>query len=130
MREASISAAIRTSLDIKADLIIVLTEHGNSARIVAKYRPKVPILACSTQAYTVRQMNLSRGIIGLKIPSFHGIQYIYIYIYIGVDGILKSCIRLAKKNNICQLGHKVVAIHGTKELVPGMSNILKVLTIE
>ena len=81
MREALISSAIRTSLDIYADLIIVLTEHGNSARIVAKYRPKVPILACSINAYTVRQMNMSRGVIGLKIPSFQGI-YIYIYVYI------------------------------------------------
>ena len=45
--EGVTSAAVTTARKIGASLIIVLTEHGNSARLLAKYRPEQPILACS-----------------------------------------------------------------------------------
>jgi len=44
--------------------IVVLTETGKLARLVAKYRPKVPILACSPVERVVRQMNCIRGVQG------------------------------------------------------------------
>ena len=53
-------------------MIVVLTETGRLARMVAKYRPSVPILACSTNMHVVKQLNASRGVVGYKIPSFQG----------------------------------------------------------
>jgi pyruvate kinase len=46
--EAMSSAACATVLDLNIDLIIVITDTGKIARYVAKYRPPVPILACSS----------------------------------------------------------------------------------
>jgi pyruvate kinase len=43
--EAVCSAAVKTAEDINASLIIVITESGATARLVAKYRPKQRILA-------------------------------------------------------------------------------------
>jgi len=68
--EAVASAAVSTVLDLNIDLIIVLTDTGKIARFVAKYKPNVPILACSVSLPVVKQMNISRGVIGYKIPSF------------------------------------------------------------
>jgi pyruvate kinase len=68
--EAIASAAVCTVLDLNIDLIIVLTDTGKIAKYVAKYKPPVPILACSISLPVVRQMNISRGVIGYKIPSF------------------------------------------------------------
>lgn len=68
--EAVSSAAVATVLDLNIDLIIVLTDTGKIARYVAKYKPPVPILACSISLPVVRQLNTSRGVIGYKIPSF------------------------------------------------------------
>lgn len=68
--EAVASAAVSTILDLNIDLIIVLTDSGRIARYVAKYRPPVPILACSISNHVIRQLNVSRGVIGYKIPSF------------------------------------------------------------
>ena len=102
-----------------AGLIVVLTENGESARLVAKYKPSQPILACSTNSTVIRQLNLTRGVIGFKIPSFQG-----------TDNLLKSCIAAAKDLGLCKTGHKVVVIHSTKEEDPGISNILKILDIE
>ena len=64
------TTACSIALDSNVDLFVCLTENGNIARFVAKYRPFQPILACTTSSTVVRQANLTRGIIGYKIPSF------------------------------------------------------------
>ena len=117
--EAVASAAVSTVLDLNIDLIIVLTDTGKIARYVAKYRPPVPILACSVNQSVVRQMNLSRGVIGYKIPSFED-----------TDNLLQLVIKTAKEMNLCKQGHKVITIHGTAEETPDESNIMKILDIE
>lgn len=45
--EAMASSAVSTVLDLSINLIIVVTDTGSIARLVSKYRPPVPILACS-----------------------------------------------------------------------------------
>lgn len=45
VQEAVCSSAVKTASDIGARLIIVITETGAIARIVAKYRPRQLILA-------------------------------------------------------------------------------------
>ena len=117
--EAVAAAAVATVLDLNIDLIIVLTDNGKIARYVAKYRPKVPILACSINAHVVKQMNMSRGVIGYKIPSFQG-----------TDNLLQLVIKTAKDMKLCKQGNKVVTLHGADEDMPDESNIMKILDIE
>lgn len=50
------------------DIIICLTENGKIARYLSKQRTRQPILACSTNSQTVRQVNGFRGVVGYKIP--------------------------------------------------------------
>jgi pyruvate kinase len=45
--ESVACAAVSAVLDLKVDMIVVLTETGKLARLVSKYRPEVPILCCS-----------------------------------------------------------------------------------
>ncbi len=97
----------------------MLTDTGKIARLVAKYRPQVPILACSISMPIVRQLNTSRGVIGYKIPSFQG-----------TDNLIQLVIRTAKDMGLCRQGNKVITIHGTQEETPDESNILKILDIE
>lgn len=68
--EAIAAAAVQTVLDLNIDLIIVLTDTGLIARLVAKYRPPVHILACSVVASVVKNLNTTRGVLGYKIPSY------------------------------------------------------------
>merc|ERR550537_915107 len=42
--EAVCSSAVKETVDANCSLVVVLTETGHTARIVAKYRPAVPIL--------------------------------------------------------------------------------------
>ena len=53
--ESVSSSAVKTALDIDAPLIVVLSRSGDSARLVAKYCPSMPILVLTTSASTARQ---------------------------------------------------------------------------
>lgn len=55
--EALASSAVKSAIDIDAKIIVVLSESGTTARLVAKYRPQMPI-AVLTPSYSVaRQVN-------------------------------------------------------------------------
>jgi len=117
--EAIAAAAVSTVLDLQIDLIIVLTDTGHLARLVAKYRPHVPILACSVSNTVIRQLQCVRGVISYKIPSYQG-----------ADNLVQLVVKQAKEMHLCKQGHKVVTIHGTNEETPDESDIMKIVDIE
>ena len=117
--ESIASACASAALSLKIDIIIVLTDTGRIARFVAKYRPRQVILACSVSAHIVRQMNLSRGAKGFKVPSFQG-----------TDMLLQVVIKAAKELGLCETGHKAITIHGTQEESPDESNVMEIIDIE
>merc|ERR1712224_1082707 len=83
--ESVCSAAVLATIDCKAALIIVLTETGQTARLVSKYRPSVPILALSAAESSVKQLSLHRGVVALQVASFQG-----------TENVLKSAMETAK----------------------------------
>jgi pyruvate kinase len=54
---------------IHAAAIVSLTISGGSAKIVAKYRPRVPIIAVTDSAHTLRRMSVVWGVVPMMIPS-------------------------------------------------------------
>jgi len=54
--ESGACAAVQTALDMKLNLILVLTETGNAARLIAKYRPSAQIFACAFPSLIIRQL--------------------------------------------------------------------------
>jgi pyruvate kinase len=67
--DALATTACSIALDNNVDMFVCLTETGRIARYIAKYRPFQPILACSTNSNVTRQVNMTRGITGYKIPT-------------------------------------------------------------
>lgn len=117
--ESVAAACASAALSQNIDLIIVLTDTGRIARLVAKYRPKQAILSCSVSAHVVRQMNISRGVRGFKVPSFQG-----------TDSLIQLVIKAAKDMGLCETGNKVIIIRGTHEEGPDESNVMEILDIE
>ena len=117
--EAIASAAVQTVLDLNIDLVIVITDSGSLARLVSKYKPPVPILACSMDERVIKQLQVTRGIWGYKIDSYQG-----------SDNVIQMVVRVAKENNMIKTGDKVVCIHGQKEDTPDESDIMKIVDVE
>ena len=61
--ETMASSAVATSLSLQIDLILVYSESGIMSRMVAKYRPQVPILACSRNTMINKNLSYVRGVI-------------------------------------------------------------------
>lgn len=68
--ESIASSAVKTSIDIHAKLIIVLSETGKMANYVAKFRPGIPILCLTPNPTAARQASgLMSGIHTIMIDS-------------------------------------------------------------
>merc|ERR1712226_1432158 len=61
--ESTCSAAVKCAMDSDCPLIVALTETGSTARLIAKYRPKCPILAITASDSTARQLLTARGVV-------------------------------------------------------------------
>lgn len=59
--EAVIASAVVAAYDSHAKAIIVITEHGRTARLAAKFRPSVPLICMTANPRTARQLQLLRG---------------------------------------------------------------------
>jgi len=117
--EAIASSSVSTVLDLNIDLIITVTDTGSIARLVSKYKPPVPILACSVVNSVIRNLNMVRGVWGFKIPAYQQ-----------SDNIVQMVVKVAKENHLAKSGAKVVVIQAIQEDTPEESNIMKIVDVE
>lgn len=111
-------AAVAAASDVCAGLIVVITENGHIARLIAKYKPKQPILALCMSSSVIRQLNVTRGVFTLKIPT-----------YLGTDNLINNAINYAMENEYIKKGDKIVCITGQNENTPENVSMLKVMTL-
>jgi pyruvate kinase len=114
--ESIASSAVKTAIDVHAKMIVVLSESGHSARLIAKYRPSMLILVITTNAQTARQ---SEG--WLKNCRSRLIES-----FMGTEQILVRAIEIGLENQWIERGEQVVFVHGTQEAVQGSTNLMRV----
>jgi len=98
--------------------LVALTETGQTARLLAKYRPAQTILAVTASENTARQLQVVRGVFVMLTASFQG-----------TDSVLRKALDKAKELKLIASGDQVVAIHGQKEECSGQTNLLKVVPV-
>lgn len=67
--ETIASSSVSAALEQGAGAILVLTTSGNSARLISKYRPSVPIIVITRNPQTARQVHLHRGCFPFHYPK-------------------------------------------------------------
>lgn len=65
---AQADAAVSLALSTDAKAIVAITKSGQTAREIARYRPYLPLIACTPDAAVQRALQLSYGTIPLHIP--------------------------------------------------------------
>lgn len=66
--EAMALGACELAPRLGVDLIATMTKHGQTARFVAKYRPRQPIFAATPRLQTYRRLALVRGVTPMLVP--------------------------------------------------------------
>eukprot|EP01080_Neovahlkampfia_damariscottae_P006094 gene6095-10102_t len=117
--ETIASSAVKTAEELKASMIITLTESGFTARLISKYKTKTPLLVITQHKQTARQLQITRGIKCRVVDSI-----------LGTDNIVKSVIRDLEKSQILNPGDVVVVVFGNVEGVTGQINNMKVMRLQ
>jgi pyruvate kinase len=112
---------VKCAREVNASCIIVYTEAGGTARLLAKYRPSIPVIATTNSIITARQLSVSFGL----IPFFHPDQNK------DEDHILKKALSFAVESGIGKKGDHVVITSGQiAGFAEGTTTIMRVTTIE
>lgn len=94
-------AAFATSQTKDVKAIVVVTISGKTAQNISKFRPKVPIIACTPNANTYHKMSMLYGVVPILDKS-----------YKNIDEINNSALEKALSTNLVRCGDKVVLVSG------------------
>lgn len=113
--DATAHAACTTAMDINANAIVTVTESGTTARLLSKYRPEPPIIACVMDEQVQRQLSLSWGITPLLMEEAHS-----------TDALIEMSTAAAEKAGFLQSGDLAVVTAGVPVGISGTTNMIKV----
>jgi len=130
--ESLASSAVSTARSVKAALILVLTKGGSTAKLVAKYRPSMPILSVVVPEITTDSFEWSCSD---EAPARHSL------IYRGLVPVLSTAsarsshaestkesvelaLQHAKAKGLCKPGDSVVVLHRVET-----ATVIKILTV-
>ncbi|KAL5640975.1 hypothetical protein ACGC1H_001449 [Rhizoctonia solani] len=119
-------AAVAAAQEQGASAILVLSTSGNTARLISKYRPSVPIITITRNQQTARQIHLHRGCYPFWYPEPRGIEAAQWQL--DVDNRIRFGLRSALKLNIIKTGTTVIAVQGWKGGL-GHTNTLRILSV-
>ena len=113
--DATAHAACLTARDVNAAAIVTVSESGTTARLLSKYRPQQPIIACVMREQVQRQLSLSWGITPLMMSLAHS-----------TDELIEMSTSLAKENGYLHNGELTVVTAGVPVGVSGTTNMIKI----
>ncbi len=107
------TTAAAEMLDVRA--IVCFTKSGFTARKMAVHRPRVPIVAFSTESTTCRQLQLVWGVVPELVSSVPN-----------YDSRLETARTVLLGKSYAERGDLIVVTAGVPFEVPGTTNLLKV----
>ncbi len=115
MTEAISQAVAYTSINLGVKAVLAPTESGNTARMIAKYRPGVPIIAVTGSATTANTLTLVWGVCPVVCQRVTT-----------TDEILELAVDESLKHGYVTHGDAVVITAGVPVGEAGTTNLMKV----
>jgi len=116
---AMAEAAFRVAERVKAEAIVCSTYSGKTARLLAAFRPRTPVIAATTRAQVARKLEGVWGIYPILIPEATA-----------TDQLLADSLTAARSAGLVEDGQQVVFTAGIPFLQPGTTNLVRVVTVE
>ncbi len=113
--EAMSNAACDLAETLGARAIVVPTFTGRTASVVARLRPRRPILGLSHHQYALQHMALEWGVTPWGIPETQN-----------VEDLWTMSLDAARESGLVAEGDRVVITAGTAVNIPGSTNMIKV----
>ncbi|MEW6307909.1 MAG: pyruvate kinase [Bacillota bacterium] len=101
--------------DLGAAAIVTATSSGHTARMVARHRPGVPVIAATPSEATARKLKLVWGVIPLTVPP-----------HPDTDALCEASVDAAHRAGLLRDGDLVVITAGVPAGIPGTTNALRV----
>jgi pyruvate kinase len=111
-------AACRAAEDIRARFVVACTDSGFTARLVSKFRPRMPIIAFTPEERTLNRMALYWGVHPKLMP-----------LPTGSDTMFREVERLLIEEGLVKKGERIVITASAPLLGSGRTNLLKLQRI-
>ena len=105
--------------DIGAKLILAASLSGETAHLISRYRPEIPVVVATSTDRVERQLNLSWGVVPFVLVPCRTIEEL----------VERSLIHL-KKKKIARAGDKIIVVAGEPVGHAGHVNLLEVREVE
>jgi pyruvate kinase len=113
--QAMSNAACDVAEVLQASALLVPTYTGRTASVVARLRPRRPILGLTHHDYALRQMALEWGVTPLLIPESADVASLW-----------EVSLEAARQSGLVAPGDRVVITAGTTVNIPGTTDLIKV----
>ena len=104
--------------NLDAAAIITVTKTGDTAKMISRFRPDIPIIACTPNAETQRQLSLSWGVTALMT----GEERV-------TDILFEQAVHAAKQAGLVKNRDLVVLTAGVPLAMAGTTNLVKVVRV-
>lgn len=121
-RESAVSLSAISILEnssIEVDKIICLSETGQTARLLSRFHPKVPIIALTSNHKTLKELVLSYGVVAHRIDLEANKLKTY-------TDIIDQC----REHDLVSIGETILLVYGTTWKKPGLTNSLTIMNVE
>jgi pyruvate kinase len=112
-------SACHTAQSLEAAALVAFTQSGSTAGRVSKYRPKMPILAITTDAAVVRRLMLRWGVYPFQIAGTSSVEELF-----------TTGAKLSKELGLAKPRDLIVITGGIPLGVAGSTNLLKVEKVQ
>jgi pyruvate kinase len=108
-------ATCHTARDLGAAAILTATTSGHTARVIAKYRPRCPVIAVTPSDSVIRKLSLSWGVYPLPVAAMED-----------TDEMFRLSVQAALDSGRVKPGDLVVITAGIPMGIAGTTNLIKV----
>jgi pyruvate kinase len=112
-------SCVRMADEVNAKVIATITHSGTTARRIAKFRPRVPVVAFTESLAVRRQLNLVWGVESVKLKELFE-----------TDRSVQLMEDYLKQQGLVQKGDRVVIATGIPITQRGRTNMIKISVIE